>query len=162
MVENAFCFCHDKAAFSVKADVSGDCKRARAHLLCLLHRVPKKNCSVAFALEVWRNADWPERHNRKRFAVVQSDFCPCEHHVSDQNAVFFHYNVEFRHKVASGAEAVQHKMLVAAGLVDVPERLARKVFDRPVVRRRLVPERDFFHVDFAVHFCLASKVFRMI
>ena len=132
------------------------------HLFCLLHCVPKKNCSVAFVLEVRRNADWSKRHDWKIFSIVQFYFRADKHHVPDQNSVFFHNNIEFRHKIASGAEVVQNKMLVAAGLVNVPERLARKVLDRPVVRRSLVPEGDFFHVDFAVHFYFVSYSFVII
>ena len=88
----------------------------------------EQNFAVAFALVVGANTDGPEGHHADFASVVSGDMRPRVHHVSDDFAVHFQHEREFRHKVGLAPVAVQHVMLGASGSVHVPEGFAGKDF----------------------------------
>ena len=132
-VPNALCFGRHKAGLAVKQDVSGDSKCSCTHFLGFFYGIVEQLLSVALPLVCGRDSDWTEGHDRHCSSVVAVDFRPHIDDLSDQLAVQFHNEVQFRHKSRVIPIAVQHIVLHAAGAVDIPKGFAGQVFHGSVI-----------------------------
>ena len=96
-------------------------------------RLFEQPLSVALSLICGCDADGAEGHDRHPLSVIAVDLRPYIDDLPDQLTVRLHHKVQLRHESRVAAIAVQHIVLCAAGMANIPKRLAGQVFNVAIV-----------------------------
>ena len=132
-ITDADAFARNESGLAVKGGVAFQNDGAVSQQGSLFQRSIEQKLSKALPLKFRRDAQRTGVQHRKRRAVLALDRRADKADLPDEDPGPFQNKVQFRHECRVLPQTVKHKVLHAAGAVDVPERAADKRFGGSVV-----------------------------